>query len=199
MHMASFLQKAMWALGLTDEQTDEATNTSASSAKTSTADSNGGDRAVVSENRVGLRGRTGNIVSGRRVEPPMTRRRMVSENPKYAEAGVYVRNSVSASTTHPIVEKDQVEVIEARAFSDAQLLADHIRSGTPVVLDLRGAETAMVRRLVDFSSGLTYGLAGKMVKIARGVILVSPANVVIGLEERRRLADLGLHSAPNSE
>ena len=91
-----------------------------------------------------------------------------------------------------------VEIVAARTFSDAQLLADHIRSGTAVALDLRGAETAMVRRLVDFSSGLTYGLGGKMVKISRGVILVTPANVSIGVEERQRLIDMGLYTAPEA-
>ena len=57
-------------------------------------------------------------------------------------------------------------IIEARTLSDAQTLADYIRDGRPVVLDLRETETAMVRRLVDFSSGLTYALDGRMVKVA---------------------------------
>jgi cell division inhibitor SepF len=84
-------------------------------------------------------------------------------------------------------------VIEARTLSDAQTLADHIRDGRSVVLDLRDTETAMVRRLVDFSSGLTYALDGRMVKIATGVILVTPQGETIGVEERRRLASLGLY------
>jgi cell division inhibitor SepF len=99
-----------------------------------------------------------------------------------------------ASVTTPS-GRGEVEVIPARTFSDAQLLADHIRAGTAVALDLRNAETTMVRRLVDFSSGLTYGLGGKMVKISQGVILVTPANVVIGVDERQRLIDLGLYTA----
>jgi cell division inhibitor SepF len=105
-----------------------------------------------------------------------------------------VREGLSSVTTPS--GRGDVEVISARTFSDAQLLADHIRSGTAVALDLRNAETAMVRRLVDFSSGLTYGLGGKMVKISQGVILVTPANVVIGIDERQRLIDLGLFTAP---
>ena len=43
-----------------------------------------------------------------------------------------------------------------------------------VVLDLRSStEPAMVRRIVDFASGLTYALDGKMAKTSQGVILVS--------------------------
>ncbi len=89
------------------------------------------------------------------------------------------------------------EVLVARAFSDAQRLADFIRARTPVVLDLRGTEPEMVRRLVDFSSGLTYALDGSMRKVAQGVILVSPPRVTLSGEERRRLAELGLFEVPD--
>jgi cell division inhibitor SepF len=63
------------------------------------------------------------------------------------------------------------------------------------VLDLRDTESAMVRRLVDFSSGLTYALDGRMVKVAKGVILVTPHGATIDMDERRRLAALGLYDA----
>lgn len=85
------------------------------------------------------------------------------------------------------------QIIVARNFSDAQILADGIRSGRAVVLDLRSTEPAMVRRIVDFASGLTYALNGKMAKTAQGVILVSPAGVTLGVAEQERLAALGLY------
>ena len=51
----------------------------------------------------------------------------------------------------------------------------------------------MVRRIVDFASGLTYALDGKMAKTAQGVILVTPSGVTIGIAEQERLAALGLY------
>jgi cell division inhibitor SepF len=90
----------------------------------------------------------------------------------------------------------ECEVIVARSYTDAQVLADHIRANIPVVLDLRKVEPAMVRRLVDFSSGLTYALGGSMRKIGQGVVLVNPANVNITREEKRRLKELGYYQAP---
>lgn len=193
--MASLWQKTLWALGLTDDDNLETEEAGAGSpqAQVRTVDA---PQAAASEpppqgagapaqNRAGVR--------GRRVEPPATSRRAVSDNPRHAEAGVYVREGSTVTTTRPGGRRG-VEVIPARTFSDAQSLADHIRAGTAVALDLRNAETAMVRRLVDFSSGLTYGLGGKMIKIAQGVILVTPANVVIGADDQEHLADLGLYS-----
>jgi FtsZ-interacting cell division protein YlmF len=142
-------------------------------------------------------------VAGRRIEPPSQQRRRISGNPEHAEAGVLVRTSdgtdYGRDAARPLgydPSAGQAEVIAARTFTDAQTLADHLRNDRPVVLDLRNAEAAMVRRLVDFASGLTYGLNGRMVKIAQGVILVTPPAVSIGMEERRRLAGLGLYTVP---
>jgi cell division inhibitor SepF len=92
----------------------------------------------------------------------------------------------------------ETQVITARSYADAQLLADHIRANSPVVLDLRKVEPAMVRRLVDFASGLTYALGGSMRKIGQGVILVTPANVNVGRDERRRLQSLGYYQGAES-
>jgi cell division inhibitor SepF len=132
-------------------------------------------------------------IAGRRVEPPLASRRRMSADPAHAEAGLVV----SSGTVRTVADGElECEVVTARSYSDAQLLADHIRSNQPVVLDLRKVEPAMVRRLVDFASGLTYALGGAMRKIGQGVILVTPANVNISRDERRRLAALGYYEAP---
>lgn len=192
--MASLWKKTLWALGLTDDEnseTDEGEAPRQAQVRTVEARPN-----TVVEARPPS---PGTKIAGRRVEPPESSRRLMSADPRHAEAGVYVRESSTVTTTRPVGRGRGVEVISARTFSDAQLLADHIRVGTAVALDLRNAETAMVRRLVDFSSGLTYGLKGKMVKIGQGVILVTPANVVIGADDRQRLADLGLYAGPDED
>ena len=127
-------------------------------------------------------------VGGRRVEPPPSARRRQSPDPRHSEAGIYVATPQTFGT-------GTTEVIAARTFSDAQQLADHIRANHPVVLDLRSTEPAMVRRLVDFSTGLAYAIDGRVAKIAQGVILVTPMNSTLELEERRRLAAMGLYEA----
>lgn len=132
-------------------------------------------------------------VSGRRVEPPLTTRRRMPADNALAEAGVIVRGTDTPSVRTLSDADLQTEIIVARSYSDAQALADHIRSAVPVVLDLRKVEPAMVRRLVDFSSGLTYALGGSMRKVGQGVILVTPANVNITRDERARLSDMGYY------
>lgn len=85
------------------------------------------------------------------------------------------------------------ETIEARGFEDAKRIADMLRERIPVILDLRDTDPVLVRRLVDFSSGLVYALDGSMRKTAEGVLLVSPPRIKILEREISRLADLGLY------
>ena len=186
--MASLWQKTLFYLGLVDEEQAEQRDVvppPADSATVQPAPQPVEPRTVerVPSSRV--------TVPGRRVEPPVGSRRRISTDPERAEAGVYLRGEDDESRTFaPVAAESQV--IVARAFSDAQLLADFIQSRTAVVLDLRTTEPEMVRRLVDFASGLTYALDGSMRKVAKGVILVSPPRVALSTEERRRLSELGL-------
>jgi cell division inhibitor SepF len=199
--MASFWQKTLFHLGLTDEDAPEpeAEEQSVAQSGVRTVDP---DAGVPSPEQPASPGREPispepaprpGVVAGRRVEPPTRSRRRISGTREHAEAGLLLHHGdPGAIAAHPATE-----VIQARAFSDAQRLADLIRLGNMVVLDLRSTEPEMVRRLVDFSSGLTYALDGTMRKIGQGVILVAPAGAGLDEEERDRLAALGLYQAPD--
>jgi cell division inhibitor SepF len=92
----------------------------------------------------------------------------------------------------------QSDVVRVTDFGDAKVLADRIRERTPVVLDLRSTDPDMVRRIIDFASGLTYALDGTMAKTTDGVVLVLPPRVALGQEEQRRLEGQGLYELPES-
>jgi cell division inhibitor SepF len=122
-------------------------------------------------------------VEGRRVEPPPHARRSPA-----------IGDDTSDATVRPVQSLDrQAEIIEPFTFEDAKQLADHIRERTPVVLNLRDVDPDLVRRIIDFSTGLTYALDGSMRKIGTAVILVLPPRITLGREEKRRLAGLGLY------
>jgi cell division inhibitor SepF len=198
--MASIWQKTLFYLGLVDEEESQEASGEAQPSSSAAPPPQASVRTVEpSPPPQQYQPQRSGVVAGRRVEPPAAARRRMSSEPHHAEAGVIVRAG-GDSGPQPLPPRQaagrggESEIIVARTFSDAQLLADHIKSSRPVVLDLRNAEAAMVRRLVDFASGLTYGLGGKMVKTAQGVILVTPSGVTIGIEERRRLASLGLYA-----
>jgi cell division inhibitor SepF len=142
----------------------------------------------------------GAAVAGRRVEPPASTARTISSDRAHAEAGVFIHQegTPAARLDGPVRRSEpESQVIVARNFSDAQTLADSIRVGRTVVLDLRNTEPEMVRRIVDFASGLTYALDGRMAKTAQGVILVTPAGSSLGVGEQERLARIGLFGSPS--
>ena len=85
----------------------------------------------------------------------------------------------------------QVHLVVPKNFNDAQQIADQFKDSVPVILNLQGADTDLSKRLIDFSSGLTYALDGGMQRIADKVFLLTPRNVEVSAEERARLIEKG--------
>jgi cell division inhibitor SepF len=77
------------------------------------------------------------------------------------------------------------------SFDQAQELGDHYKSGTPVILNLQGVERDLTRRMVDFASGLCYGLGGQMERVGLHIYLLTPADARVSEEDRRRLEARG--------
>jgi len=85
----------------------------------------------------------------------------------------------------------RVHIVEPRNFNDCQQIADKYKENIPVIINLQLSDADLSKRLIDFSSGLTYGLDGGMQKIADRVFLLTPNNVEVSAEERRRLREKG--------
>src|SRR3954447_24362600 len=108
-----------------------------------------------------------------------------NENPVVKPRGV-VRPVPAASSAKP-------HLVAPTSFIQAQDVADKFKGAQPVILNLQGVDRDLARRLIDFSSGLCYGLGGQMEKVAHQVYLLTPTNVEVSAEERRRLQERGLH------
>lgn len=201
--MASIWNKTLFYLGLVDEDTQSAEYGDGTGGEVRPIEAPPSQIHQASDTQAGsvtASIRPPGAIEGRRVEPPASTRRPISSNPSHAEAGVYLHDSAGGPQTSGMPTRrmePESQIIVARNFSDAQNLADAIRVGRSVVLDLRSTEPEMVRRIVDFASGLTYALDGKMSKTSQGVILVTPSGVSIGVNEQERLTRLGLFGDDN--
>jgi len=91
-----------------------------------------------------------------------------------------VRPITPASAAKPFV-------LAPGQFADAQQIGDRFKASQPVIVNLQGVDRELSRRMIDFCSGLTYGLGGAMDKVADHVFLLTPSNVEVSAEERRRL------------
>lgn len=85
----------------------------------------------------------------------------------------------------------RVHLVMPRSFNDAQSVADKFKDSVPVILNLQNADAELAKRLIDFSSGLTYALNGGMQRVADKVFLLTPRNVEVSAEERARMLERG--------
>ncbi len=89
----------------------------------------------------------------------------------------------------------RVHVVEPAGFNDAQEVGDRLKADQPVIINLQGLGRDLQRRLIDFSSGLTYAIGGSMARVADQVFLLTPSNVEVSQEEKDRLQARGLFGA----
>jgi cell division inhibitor SepF len=86
----------------------------------------------------------------------------------------------------------RVHVVAPMQFGDARQIADRLMGNQPVIVNLQVADRELMRRMIDFCSGVAYALNGKMERVADKVFLVTPSNVKVSAEERQRLQENGL-------
>jgi cell division inhibitor SepF len=85
----------------------------------------------------------------------------------------------------------RVHLVTPYSFNDAQEVADKFKQAVPVILNLQTTDAELAKRLIDFTSGLTYALEGGMQKIADKTFLLTPRNVEVSAEEKARLIEKG--------
>lgn len=85
----------------------------------------------------------------------------------------------------------RVAVIDLARFEDVEEVGSRYRTGQPVLFDVSGTDGASARRVVDFVSGLTYALRGRMSKVGAKAFLLVPDEVALPDDELERLTTLG--------
>jgi cell division inhibitor SepF len=84
--------------------------------------------------------------------------------------------------TPPQAEMNEILTVHPRQYRDAQVIAESFREGVPVIINLSQMSDSDARRLIDFASGLSQGLYGKIERVTSKVFLLSPAHVVVSGE-----------------
>ena len=62
-------------------------------------------------------------------------------------------------------------------FEQASDIADRIADRNAIVLNLENAPDAMTRRMLDFLSGVTYALGGKVKKVSGRTYIITPSGM----------------------
>ena len=88
----------------------------------------------------------------------------------------------------------KITTLRPKDYSEARTIGERFRDGTPVIMDLVTMDNADAKRLVDFAAGLAFALRGSFDKVATKVFLLSPADIDVTAEERRRIAEAGFYA-----
>ena len=68
-------------------------------------------------------------------------------------------------------------LLEPRAFSESQQIADHLKKRNTVVVNMKRVTGEQAKRIIDFLSGTVYAIGGDLQKIGVGIFLCTPKNV----------------------
>ncbi|WP_166872424.1 MULTISPECIES: cell division protein SepF [unclassified Salinibacterium] len=87
-------------------------------------------------------------------------------------------------------DMNEILTVHPRQYKDAQVIAESFREGIPVIINLSQMTEPDARRLVDFASGLSLGLYGKIERVTNKVFLLSPAHVAVSGEAAEGESDV---------
>ncbi len=173
--MASMWRRAMLYLGLgPDEEYDEEYDDGAPA------------RSVAPVQRYGAGG-AGDDAQGTGTV------RTLTPQPVEAPPGVVTRPRTGVVRPLPPTTSAKPHVVTPGSFNDAQEIGDKFKGSVPVIVNLQNVDRDLCRRIIDFAAGLCYGVGGTIEKVATQVYLLTPSNVEISAEERRRLQERGLY------
>lgn len=70
-------------------------------------------------------------------------------------------------------------LLEPRAYSESQQIADYLKSNSSVVVNLKRVTAEQACRIVDFLSGTLYAIGGDMQKLGGGIFLCTPESMSV--------------------
>lgn len=76
-----------------------------------------------------------------------------------------------------VAKGNEMILIEPRAYSESQQIAEHLKKRNSVVVNLKRVTSDQAKRIIDFLSGCVYAIGGSMEKVGVGIYLCAPNNV----------------------
>ncbi|MEE0699073.1 MAG: cell division protein SepF [Bacilli bacterium] len=91
----------------------------------------------------------------------------------------YYTLSVEEATREETAEGSKMILLEPRAYSESQQIADYLKKRNTVVVNLKRVTPDQGKRIIDFVSGTLYAIGGSMQKLGDGIFLCTPKNICI--------------------
>lgn len=82
-----------------------------------------------------------------------------------------------ANTENNFSNGGKMILLEPRAYSESQQIADHLKKKNTVVVNMKRVTPDQAKRIVDFLSGTLYAIGGDLQKLGGGIFLCTPNNI----------------------
>ena len=89
----------------------------------------------------------------------------------------YYTLSVEEANREEASEGSKMILLEPRAYSESQQIADYLKKRNTVVVNLKRVTPDQGKRIIDFVSGCLYAIGGTMQKLGDGIFLCAPKNI----------------------
>lgn len=102
-----------------------------------------------------------------------------SESKSKSRNNVTNNNKVTPMRGHGKKDSMEVCVIKPTNVDDTREITETLLGGSTIILNLEGLDLEVAQRVIDFTSGATFAIDGKLQKISNYIFLVTPTNVDI--------------------
>ncbi|MCX4515007.1 MULTISPECIES: cell division protein SepF [Streptomyces] len=102
-----------------------------------------------------------------------------NEWPSRVDHHTIPRDAMDGAYDDAAAEQRRMVVLRVQVFADAREVAEYLIAQIPVLLDLTSADTDVAKRILDFSSGVVFGLGCGMHRVDRNVFLLAPAGTEV--------------------
>jgi cell division inhibitor SepF len=126
-----------------------------------------------------------------RLAPAPVMRRPVESRSAVATAVAVEEGRLAVQDESPSY---RITTLQPRSYNEARQIGEEFREGTPVIMNLTEMDDGDAKRLVDFAAGLIFGLRGSIEKVTNKVFLLSPSNVDVSAEDKRRIREGGFYN-----
>lgn len=83
----------------------------------------------------------------------------------------------------------EIVIHEPKVYEDSLNISSQLRSGSPVIINLKHLDPNEGTRLIDFVCGTAYAIDGHMIKIGESIFLFTPSNIIIADVEERSIEE----------
>lgn len=78
-------------------------------------------------------------------------------------------------------------VIKPHDFSESQTVAQHLKTGRAIVINMEGIELDAAQRIIDFIGGACYALEGSLQAISGSIFVAAPSNIAVSGDLRTEI------------